>query len=76
MVRYLQSHSKSRKILKIGQTKRVSACSTCTCTQNQSFCHDNVEDMEKLIKEVGLEAVLADNACNISISKMLQYLKK
>ena len=30
--------------------------------------------MEELIKEVGLEAVLADKACNLSISKMLHYL--
>jgi len=60
----------------LGQSRRISPCTSCTCTRDNAECQSlRVNNCKQLIAEVGVEAVRRDNICKTQCSFALNSPK-
>jgi peroxidase len=60
----------SGNILRVGETKRVSPCISCTCTSNGPDCRSlSIKSCADLAQDFTQEQILADDVCKVQCTK-------
>ncbi|XP_065580760.1 uncharacterized protein LOC136040414 isoform X2 [Artemia franciscana] len=56
------------KVIALGASSLVSPCTSCTCTTEGAQCQSLRVDCQRLLAEVGRDAILADSVCRVQCS--------